>query len=355
MWARDITETRDGTDDYPSDTTTTGVVTVGGSVEGEIERFGDRDWFAVDLVEGRLYRVDLEGRWTGAGTLRDPYLRGVYDANGVLLDGTRDDHGGVVLNSRAFFIAPEGATYYVDAGAQGYAPEGTGTYTLSVTEVQDEIAAGTGTSGKVDVGGSATGEIETAGDRDWFAVDLEAGKTYQFMLSGKSYSLDGTLHDAYLRGIHDAEGTLIDGTTDSDSGRWRNALVFYTADRTGIHYVAAGAADDGKGTYTLSVTDIGTDDYAADTSTTGRVVVGESTTGTHYPGDRDWIAVDLEAGKHYEFEQKGALTGDGTLGYTLISWIYDADGNIDHGFGLRKHSPGTNARMIFTAREDATY
>ena len=350
--ANDITETRDATDDYPSATSTTGVVMVGGSVTGEIERSGDRDWFAVDLVEGRLYRIDLEGGWTGDGTLRDPYLRGVYDADGVLLDGTSDDDGGVGLNSRAFFVASADATYYLAASAYR---DWKGTYTLSVTEVNDEIAAGTGTSGTVEVGGSATGEIETAGDRDWFAVDLVAGKTYQFLLRGKPSPLDGTLHDTYLRGIHDAEGNLIDGTTDNDSDLGRNALVFYTADRTGTHYVAAGAADDGKGTYTLSVTDIGTDDYAADTGTTGRLEVGGSTTGTHYPGDRDWFAVDLQAGKHYEFEQKGALTGDGTLGDTDISWIYDADGNIDHGRGLGKHGHGINARIIFTAREDATY
>ena len=56
--AHDITETRDAADDYRSDTSTTGVVMVGGSVTGEIERSGDRDWFAVDLVEGRLYWID---------------------------------------------------------------------------------------------------------------------------------------------------------------------------------------------------------------------------------------------------------------------------------------------------------
>ena len=515
LWARDITETRDGTDDYRADTSTTGVVTVGGSVLGEIERYGDRDWFAVELVAGRLYRIDLEGWWTGGGTLRDPYLRGVYDDNGVLLDGTRNDDGGAGDNSRVFFTAPADATYYVDAGAYGYLREGTGTYTLSVKDaangIPDDFAAGIGTSGTVQVGGSATGEIEIAGDRDWFAVTLQAGrfyridlkgsqtgsgtlrdpylrgvyddngvlldgttnddggtnsyqgayvdggaldesgvyidgapddgsafansrgfvtaevtgihyvaagaygdregtytlsvtdvsedgnlrsddfaadttttgrvavgglatgeieragdrdwfavdlvegKIYQFMLKGEWYPLDGTLHDVYLRGVHDAEGNLIGGTTDNNSGQIRNALVFYTADRTGTHYVAAGAADDGKGTYTLSVTDIGTDDYAADTGTTGRLEVGGSTTGTHYPGDRDWFAVDLEAGKHYEFEQTGALTEEGTLGNTSLWLIYDADGNVDHGVRLYTHGHGYNARMIFTAREDATY
>ena len=72
--AHDITETRDAADDYRSDTSTTGVVMVGGSVTGEIESLPgrDRDWFAVDLVEGRLYWIDLKGRSTGDGTLQRP-------------------------------------------------------------------------------------------------------------------------------------------------------------------------------------------------------------------------------------------------------------------------------------------
>ena len=129
--AHDITGTRDATDDYSSAISTTGVVTVDGSVTGKIERSGDRDWFAVELVEGRFYQIDLQGSPTGDGTLRSPYLHGVYDDNGVRLYGTRDDDGGGVdRNSRVSFIASEDTTYYVAAGAFAWF---TGTYTLSVT------------------------------------------------------------------------------------------------------------------------------------------------------------------------------------------------------------------------------
>ena len=36
----------------------------------------------------------------------------------------------------------------------------------------DDYSATTQTTGAVAVGGPATGEIETGGDRDWFAVTL---------------------------------------------------------------------------------------------------------------------------------------------------------------------------------------
>ena len=40
----------------------------------------------------------------------------------------------------------------------------------------DDYSSTTQTTGAVAVGGSATGEIETRSDRDWFAVTLEAGR-----------------------------------------------------------------------------------------------------------------------------------------------------------------------------------
>ena len=50
--------------------------------------------------------------------------------------------------------------------------------------MSDDYASSTSTTGSVAVGGSATGEIETSGDRDWFAVTLEAGRTYRIDLEG---------------------------------------------------------------------------------------------------------------------------------------------------------------------------
>ena len=60
--------------------------------------------------------------------------------------------------------------------------------------VVTDIAADTTTTAAVAVGGSATGEIETAGDKDWFEVELEAGRTYRFDLQGAPGG-HGTLSD----------------------------------------------------------------------------------------------------------------------------------------------------------------
>ena len=138
------------------------------------------------------------------------------------------------------------------AGADG---DFEGTYTLSVTEVPDDYPDDTSTTGSLTVGGSATGEIDYEGDRDWFAVTLEAGKTYRIDLEG-SQTGDGTLYDPYLRGVHDDNGVLLDDTTDDDGGTGRSSRVFFTADQDDTYYVAAAAYRDWEGTYTLSVEEV---------------------------------------------------------------------------------------------------
>ena len=49
-------------DDYSTKTQTAGAVSVGGTATGEIETRGDRDWFAVELVAGRTYVIDMRGK-----------------------------------------------------------------------------------------------------------------------------------------------------------------------------------------------------------------------------------------------------------------------------------------------------
>ena len=344
-------------DDYAAGTETSGAVVVGGSARGEIETPNDRDWFAVTLESGKTYRIDLEGSPTGAGTLSDPYLYGIHDANGNRILGTVNDDGGARYNSRVFFTATENATYYV--AASGLEDLNlTGTYSLSVTDVtvtfMDDFTAGT--SGAVVVGGSATGEIETPNDRDWFAVTLKASTTYRIDLKG-SWTEAGTLIDPYLYGIHDAEGNLLSGTVSHAGGEGYNSRVFFTAMEDATYYVAAGAYGNLTGTYTVSVTEVVDDDYAAGTGTSGAVVVGGSANGEiEYWNDRDWFAVTLQSGKTYRIDLEGSPTGVGTLSDPYLRGIHDADGNLLSNTTNHDGGMGYNSRVSsFTATENATY
>ena len=339
-------------DDFEAGIGTTGTVAVGGSATGVIDFIGDRDWFAVELSAGNTYRFDQRHP---PNVLHDPILRGIHDADGNFIAGTKDSSGSFG-DSRVFFTPEDTGTYYVAAGASVF---GTGNYTLSVinySSVSDDYAAGTGTTGAVAVGGSATGRINYADDHDWFAVDLQAGKSYQIDMKGSTTG-HGTLYEPELIGIHNAAGGLIHGTwaRDGGAGVFPNSRVTFTATNDGTYYVEAAGDGNGTGTYTLSVTHL-TDDYTAGADTTGTVDVGGSVTGEiEITNDRDWFAVELDAGKTYRIDMKGSTTGHGTLYNPNLYGVSDAAGNRISGTSANEPDWVHNSRVTFTAEDEGTY
>ena len=117
----------------------------------------------------------------------------------------------------------------------------------SPPEVIDDYANTIDTSGFVAVGGVATGSLEVVGDRDWFRVDLEAGKTYNFSLDGD------TLGDTHLYLYGESGQELAD---NDDYNGFNSAINNYQATVSGSYYLGAAAyADSGTGTYLLSASE----------------------------------------------------------------------------------------------------
>ena len=264
----------EGNNDLPVDTSTTGEVDVGGSVTGNIGTAGDGDWFKVELEADTRYQIDLEGKDTGRGTLGSPLIQLLYDADGNSVTGTRDANSGVGFNSRLIYTPSASDAYFVWVAPDYSQEPDTGTYTLSVivlgangaSEADTDFPASTTTTGKVDVGGSVTGNIDSETDKDWFKVELEAGKTYQFDMEGKSTKfgiptdpIRGTLTDTWLF-LYDESGTLIiaynDDRYEGDIRVSRNSRIIQAATAAGAHYLEARGSIKRMGTYTLSVRDI---------------------------------------------------------------------------------------------------
>ncbi len=365
-------------DDFPADTTTTGQVDVGGSATGNIESVGDADWFLVELEAGTRYQIDLEGAPTVRGTGSDPTIDAVRDAGGNTITGTQNDDSGVGNNARTIFTATASGAHYVVAAAY----QSTGTYTLSVivlgangvSEAHADFPNNNTTSGRVDVGASVTGNTATVSGDDWFRVDLEAGKTYQFDLEGAPTNR-GTLPDPLLK-FYDGSENQISRNDDIDPDNNLNSQIVHPATATGTYYLSANSTNLETGTYTLSVRDITppSDDSAdppADSTnvsepdgedlpegitTTGRVEVGGSVTGEIAPTlDVDWFAVELKKGKRYQFDVEGADTGRGNLADPHLWGLQDAGGQAVSGARSNDGGVGKNGRVINTPDAEGTY
>ena len=339
------------TDEYGASVLTGGRVAVDVSSTGDIGQPRDRDWFAVELVGGRAYRVDLEGSPTGQGTLDDPYLRGIY-FDRELVPGTADDDGGAGLNSRADILAPESGTYYIAAGAYSFR---TGSYRVSVEEVADDHPAAPDTGAVVAVDGSVTGVVDYGGDVDWFAVPLVAGRHYRIDLEGTSTG-QGALEDPYLLGIYDAGADLVEGAgNNDDGGAGYNSRLEFIAPGTGTYYIAAAAHAVHTGSYRLSVEEV-VDDYPATMATGAVVTVGATTTGDiERPGDADWFAVELISGREYQIDLEGWRMDGGTLDDPYLLGIHDIDGELVPGTADDDDGVGLNSHLYFEAPETGTY
>ena len=115
------------------------------------------------------------------------------------------------------------------------APALEGTPEQSVSEGDTDLPNDNSTPGRVAVGGSATGAIGTPGDQDRFAVELEAGRTYRFDLTG-SPGGGGTLPDTFFRAIYNSAGQYQADSYNDDFEGSRDSRVTFTPTESGTYY-----------------------------------------------------------------------------------------------------------------------
>ena len=167
----------------------------------------------------------------------------------------------------------------------------------------DDYSANSTTSGRLTLGSSVTGNIETSGDRDWFAVSLTSGSAYQFRLNAN------TLNDPYLR-LYNSSGTLL--TENDDSGGGNNSLISYTATTTGTYYLGTADYSRGTGGYTLSSAVVNTPNPTTSTSSSFQITV-------NYSGDSAYASYFTEAAARWSQIIIGDLPNVGTIDDLLIS------------------------------------
>lgn len=211
--------------------------------EGRQSQLGtadDVDWFYMETIEGRPYRIMLDG--AGERPLADPYLT-LYNLEGTQI--AADDDGGTGLNSYLNFNSPTGGGVFVVVSSYGSASAGQ--YWLRVTDT-DVPGVIHNTDETLDANSdSRISRIELPGDLDSYRVMLEANVRYVIDVRGHG---DYALADPFLR-ILDGQGESV--ATDDDSGANLDARLRFSSPTGGEFYIQASGLGGSTGDYQVEI------------------------------------------------------------------------------------------------------
>ncbi|MCA9111306.1 MAG: pre-peptidase C-terminal domain-containing protein, partial [Planctomycetaceae bacterium] len=190
---------------------------------------------------------------------------------------------------------------------------------------------------------TTNGEIEVAGDDDFFKVSLVAGTAYKFE------TILGTHTDTRLQ-LLDMDGTTqLAFSDDIAGGANRASRIVFSPNVSGDYFLNVDGFGSRTGTYMLDVSAIPPDDHGNIAATATPVAVPSTTNGEiEFNGDPDVFSVTLLAGTDYRFR-----TILGTLGDSALR-LFDTDGTTELEFD-RDDGPGSASVIGFTPTVTGTY
>ncbi|WP_449232180.1 hypothetical protein [Azospirillum doebereinerae] len=226
----------DFSDDFSNSLGTAGRMAMNSTITGSIEKKGDEDYIAILLQKGKNYTFDV----TPTGSDFYFALRSSFDQL-AWLGSPEESNGHLIYN----YTAGTTSTFYMDVTSYDI-----GSYTIKATDngMVDDIANNASTTASLAIGGSSRGHIDyrplSGGDEDsdWFAVSLQAGKSYDFELQREGAGA-GLL-------LKDAQGKTVSGTTSLDVWNYTTGQdsLRYSPTRSGTYYLTVNALMGGTGT-----------------------------------------------------------------------------------------------------------
>jgi hypothetical protein len=212
---------------------------------------------------------------------------------------------------------------------------------------QTDPSSDANTAATVRDGASVDGEINPAGDGDWYRLRLVQGRRYALALDGVP-NAEGVALDPVLS-IYDAAGNQV---AFNDDANGLNSALTYVAPQNGDVFVEARAYSEGEtGQYRLSVssTEIPPDDAGNDASTRNRVNVGRAVNGQlEYEGDVDWYRLSTRTGTRYSVTLNGS--GDTPVGDPYLR-VIDSEGN---DIAVNDDADGLNSALQFTVQNNGS-
>ena len=242
-------------DDCKASIETTCEAEANGIVDGKATHFYDTDWHSVELRSGRRYRIDLLGASTNSGRMSYPHIISIRNSSGTKIGHIGDLDSGLDQNARVEHVPNYTGTHYIVVGHVGEWEAFDQTYKLEVTLrpvgalPYDDCAEDMTTTCALVIGEWLTGEINMhptfvrpkifgrKGDKDWYAMDLEADVEYQIDMRTVRGRIG--MKDSFIIGVYTSAGDKIAGTTNDNAVWYReNARVRIEPEADGRYYVA---------------------------------------------------------------------------------------------------------------------
>ncbi|WP_373990310.1 DUF4214 domain-containing protein [Duganella sp. BuS-21] len=280
-------------DDFGNTPDKATAVALGATIHGVNTYKGDADVVKLLLLAGTTYALQLRPDAGETQLLSSLNLSG---ADGVKLGNI---NGG---GSEYTYTPSTTGYYYASISANGAAH-----YQLTPVEAVDDWGANSAKAGRLALGASVTGTLETGGgDRDWFALEMGAGDTYAIALQKAptdTAPASGYLEQTIKLNILNAQGQVLSTVTSSTGGS--ASLLAYTAEQAGTYYVEI-ASTYGYPTnfkYQLSASGVPRDlvgDTAADAALLADSVPAKGV--LEVSSDADMYQVSVTAGHTYAIQ-----------------------------------------------------
>jgi serralysin len=297
--------------DIPGNTSTTSVISGSGTTASELEFSGDTDWFRIDLTGGLTYDFRLTG--DGSATTLDAGRMRLVDSTGATVGATVQKNGTISITP------PATGTYYIsieDSGGDGLAE---GNYIIT-SRMDDTIVNNTATTASITGTGTTTGSLGQDTDSDWYAVTLQAGRSYSFKLTGTGGA--GSLDQGWLS-LLDASGTRIGARVGKDG------LLTFTATTSGTYFINAedGTNTTGTAAGNFRIISSMSDTVVNNSETTQVLSQGGRIGGTiNAGGDSDWHEFATQSGRTYTITLAGSGAAAQLVGKRLF--VRDDTGDV---------------------------
>ncbi|MFL5318060.1 MAG: hypothetical protein ACJ790_00290 [Myxococcaceae bacterium] len=315
-----ITVTDSGTDDH-GDTAATATTISSASTSGNIQYNGDHDFFAFTATQSHIYTVGCTSSASYLCNLK------VLDPNGVSV-GTSSYGTSTTVN----FLANTAGRYTIETYAYS---SYTGTYAISVTDQgTDDHGDTAATATALTAGTAKAGNIQYAGDHDWFSIATTANHVYTVSCSTSATYL------CYMI-VRDPNGVSVASTSYGTS-----TTANFGAGAGGTYTIETYAYSTSyTGAYSITVTDAGVDDYPNSAAAATAITVGTAVNGNiQFTGDHDFMSFTATANRIYSVS-------------CTSSAYYLCELNVrdSNGVSVGSSSYGSSTTVLFKAATGGTY